>query len=1073
MFMKRFITAAGTALIILFITGCPGNEDAGSGPAARTDGRDSQTAAALFDDLPSGDELDEKQLEKYLDGQNEWDSVEDTGLPVFSAAEGDTSDSGKSSSGAAGASGSGGDSGTGADVYVYRDDFDSLDFDFWSAVEEKTKRRTDEKLRLEEGSLVIEAVETDRNPFVHSKSIPLPEKGIVQVKRRAKIHRANEYFNGTFSLYQSSMEGIKQSDNGGKEETKKIAGVQFLDFQYDIGRYPIAKGVLLTAPGYKENGEFAVFDDPPFDQWVEEEIEYNTATGKIVYRLDGESRTVMGEPAELPYFRVYMNAYGWHTGHRADVDYVEIRVSGAVPGGSGDAGIGGADVLPGGFVPREPVIAKQYVPSAEEQAFSAPDGVRVNIPPFAASGEQQLTVRPLEMNGDAVYTAAQVSPAGAGSAEGTEPGSGREILAAYEVSLGNVHRFDSFVRVEMPLPDLSDLPGETPEDKVIAVSYDPVTGSWYQELAEFKEGTITVLMKHLSVAGVRIRGNAPSSVLTDPPDSFPTENREKALDAAWSAFMNELGWTSAAGNFTTLVTEFPFLKEIHTDLGNFGNAMAVLDVAKKMVNGKTAEANISALKSVQGWLMGKLATTSMQIASVGVFFIDYSLNKFATVALGREFAAYEQAYKNYYLKYGKSPTEWYHDFKKILAGADSQEEARKKVNQLIDSYVNKIWTAGEYDRLLKFVNEAKGTSVGQISLSLTGEVEQKLSNNHKALLAQSLQPVFLTLKKELLSKVQDRQYVHQKAMEQFLKRKTVVFVDIQGLRKGEKAEAALFKEGKPIVKGRPGPGRGGTAGPSADRADFYMALPVWKLVRYGGPDAVKIRVHLKEGDERVIRVFSKSFNADEPVQKVSFNLDEVYDRGEKGSGAGEDTDKTAGGETAEDDGGRESGVGSGTDSDDADSVEYIREGIWDGHFQLHEVHPEIERKLLKSVNEAQGSNWEGDAAKFLDEEESIGYTFERNEQGDLAIRYAAAEEYDLHVEGRKFSLVIWAFGKGDRHKARMVFDGTLQGDGETIKGSLLVDCIFGEIGRGEFRLEWSELPVFDDNGEGDDDELIF
>ena len=1021
--MKRFISLAGIVFITLFITGCPGDEDSTGGSDRADSG-----AAALFDDLPLGEELDEKQLAVLQEGGSGLLPEEEDGLPVFEPAS------------------SGGDSGAGTGGYEHRDQFDSLDFDFWTAIEEKTNRVANEKLRLEDGSLVIEAAVTDRNPFVHSRSIPLPENGTVRVKRRVKIHRDNEYFNGTFSLYQSSTEGIKKPENdGGREETKKIAAIQFLDFQYDIGRYPIAKGVLITAPEYRETGEFAVFNDAPFDRWVEEEIEYHPATGKIVYRLGNESRTVMGDPAELPYFRIQMNAYGWYTGHRADVDYIEIRVTG---------GSGGADALPEGFSAEDPVITELYTPSAEEQTFTAPEGVGVTLPGFAAEDERRLAVEPLEITGSAGSAAAGA----AGESSGNPP----KLLKAYNISLGNVHRFDSFVRVEMPLPDLSGLPGDKPEDKVIAVSYDSVTGAWYQEPAEFEDGKIAILTKHLSVAGVRSRGDAPSSSLVDLPGSLPADDRQKAMDAAWSAFMNDLGWTSAAGNFTALVTDFPFLKEINTDLGNFGNAMAVLDVAKKMVDGKTAEANISALKSVQGWLMGKLATTGMQIASLGVFFIDYSLNKFATVALGREFAAYEDAYKKYYIKYGKTPTEWYNDFKKILADSGSQEEARKEINRLIDSYVNKIWTTGEYDRLLKFVNEAKGTSVGQISLSLTNEVEQKLSNNHKALLAQSLQPIFLTLKRKLLSDAEEYQHVHQRAMEKFLKRKTVVFVDVAGLRQGEKAETALFTEGKPIVKGRP----------ASDRADFYMALPVWKLVRYGGPDELKIRVHLREGDKTVTKVFSKSFKADKPVKKVSFNLEDVYTRPDAGKAA--DSGTGGSGEAAEQDGGQAGEDGSDAEPDDTGSADFVREGIWDGYFLIHEAFPETERKLLKSVNEARGTEWEGDISVYVNKKESIGYTLVRDEQGELVIQNEDKENYDLKAEGRNFTLIIWAFGKSDRHKTRMVFDGTLQNDGETIEGEFLVDCIFGEVGRGEFLLEWSPVPVFDDDdGEGDSDELMF
>lgn len=203
-----------------------------------------------------------------------------------------------------------------------RDDFDQVDRSLWFVWEEKTYRTVYEKLRTENGNLVIEATETDRNPFVFSKAFPLIPDSLIRVKRRVRVHYANDYLNASFSLQQTDHDGLEPSRDANRSG---LIGNQYLNFQYDKGRYPITKGLLVSTPGYKENGQFVALEENVFDRWIEEEFEYNTANGEAVYRIDGREFPLQSVKADQPYFRVYMNAYGWYTGHKVEVDYIEIE----------------------------------------------------------------------------------------------------------------------------------------------------------------------------------------------------------------------------------------------------------------------------------------------------------------------------------------------------------------------------------------------------------------------------------------------------------------------------------------------------------------------------------------------------------------------------------------------------------------------------------------------------------------------------------------------------------------------------------------------------------------------------
>jgi hypothetical protein len=208
-------------------------------------------------------------------------------------------------------------------TFRHLDNFSQVDRSFWYVWEEKTYRTAYDKLRCDDGILIIEAEETDRNPFVYSKALPIPENAIIRVRRSARVHYGNDYMRASFSLLQTSHGGQHPSRDARRQG---IIGSLFLNFQYDPGRYPITKGILVTTPDYKDSGEFAVIADAPFDEWVEEELEYNTGTGEVVYRLDGAEYRLQSEVPSLPYFRIYMNAYGWYTGHKVEVDYLDLEI---------------------------------------------------------------------------------------------------------------------------------------------------------------------------------------------------------------------------------------------------------------------------------------------------------------------------------------------------------------------------------------------------------------------------------------------------------------------------------------------------------------------------------------------------------------------------------------------------------------------------------------------------------------------------------------------------------------------------------------------------------------------------
>jgi hypothetical protein len=205
----------------------------------------------------------------------------------------------------------------------YHDDFNYFNNNFWMAKEWVTLNDAYNKIKVENGILDMPVEETDRCGFVVSKSIPVEKGDIIKIKRKVKMHYANEYFDAGFELLETDKEGFELSDDRShwtKPLGDGIFNIMYLHYYYEPDGLPITDGVLVN-----RGDDYATFN-LPFDEWFEEEITYNTATGELTYSINGESKTVKAKPLNKKYVRIMMHPYGWWTGHDVKVDYIDIKV---------------------------------------------------------------------------------------------------------------------------------------------------------------------------------------------------------------------------------------------------------------------------------------------------------------------------------------------------------------------------------------------------------------------------------------------------------------------------------------------------------------------------------------------------------------------------------------------------------------------------------------------------------------------------------------------------------------------------------------------------------------------------
>ncbi|GEM_PF-932340 len=221
--------------------------------------------------------------------------------------------------------------------FRYRDEFNSLNRDFWWVGEWVTLREAYEKVRIENGILEMPVKETDRNGVVVSKPIKVNKGDIVIVRRRVLAHYANEYFQGGFEFYQTNESALKITRYDKywlNSYGRRLFAVGYYHYYYEkpgVSLYvPTKNGFAVYGQNWRNAKNYAVFD-PIWDNWFEEEIIYDTGTEEVTYKLNGQEGKILAAPYNSSHIRIVMHPYGWYTGHYMKVDWIEVEVKSAKP----------------------------------------------------------------------------------------------------------------------------------------------------------------------------------------------------------------------------------------------------------------------------------------------------------------------------------------------------------------------------------------------------------------------------------------------------------------------------------------------------------------------------------------------------------------------------------------------------------------------------------------------------------------------------------------------------------------------------------------------------------------------
>jgi len=173
-------------------------------------------------------------------------------------------------------------------------------------------------------------------------------------------------------------------------------------------------------------------------------------------------------------------------------------------------------------------------------------------------------------------------------------------------------------------------------------------------------------------------------------------DENEAYKAGWSSANEVWGLEGAGLTLLEEVGEVGALKTINEYCGEMGLGLAFIQLGLDLSEGKKTEGWLNFTKNSFNYAIGKWGWQSLKIASCGVAFIDYALNKFGNTVLGWKYTAWESAYTRYFnIGPGKrSLTEW----RQVFQGVKSQEDIMGRINQHLDTFdwsydTLKTWTA--------------------------------------------------------------------------------------------------------------------------------------------------------------------------------------------------------------------------------------------------------------------------------------------------------------------------------------------------------------------------------------------
>ncbi len=213
----------------------------------------------------------------------------------------------------------------------FRDDFDFLNKDYWYVTrvdgDWKSNSLDYDAVEISDGIINLPFVRTDDGPILTSKALKVSNGDIVTIKRKVYVHAANTYYTGGLVIFSTNDAGHSSTANSEQNRFSGLCGIRHTNYSHQ-GNW----NAFILGDRNDESNLIA----PLWDEWLEEEFVYDTATGIATYSANGETVTTQCEVSDRDYIKIHIDSFGWHTGHFEKMDYFEVSISGNASCASSD-----------------------------------------------------------------------------------------------------------------------------------------------------------------------------------------------------------------------------------------------------------------------------------------------------------------------------------------------------------------------------------------------------------------------------------------------------------------------------------------------------------------------------------------------------------------------------------------------------------------------------------------------------------------------------------------------------------------------------------------------------------------
>jgi tetratricopeptide (TPR) repeat protein len=172
----------------------------------------------------------------------------------------------------------------------------------------------------QQGELQITANIADHPGWARTLPIAINPQLPLIVRRRVKVHAANQYFDGTLNVH---IIGYPE----------RRFGVSYANYHYTGAGESVTVGFSLfrhdsNSHNFAERRENASSLIPPiWDQWFNEELAYDPLTGEVRYSINGTLRLTYNVgvlPRTARSIMLTFETWGWYTEHSQFLDYLWV-----------------------------------------------------------------------------------------------------------------------------------------------------------------------------------------------------------------------------------------------------------------------------------------------------------------------------------------------------------------------------------------------------------------------------------------------------------------------------------------------------------------------------------------------------------------------------------------------------------------------------------------------------------------------------------------------------------------------------------------------------------------------------